>query len=78
MAFTMTVAELIAADRSGLLGKHASWERVPLAMIADVLNGAPFDSSLFSTTAGMPLVRIRDVLSGSTSTFYAGEYESEY
>ena len=35
MAFTMTVAELIDADTSGLLGKHATWERVPLAEVAD-------------------------------------------
>lgn len=35
MAFTMTVAELIDADTSGLLGKHATWERVPLAGVAD-------------------------------------------
>ena len=35
MAFTMTVAELIDADTSWLLGKHATWERVPLAEVAD-------------------------------------------
>ena len=35
MAFTLTVAELIDADTSGLLGKHATWERVPLAEGAD-------------------------------------------
>ena len=35
MAFTMTVAELIDADTSGLLGKHATWERVPRAEVAD-------------------------------------------
>jgi type I restriction enzyme S subunit len=78
MAFTMTVAELIDADTSGLLGKHATWERVPLAEVAAILNGAPFDSALFSTTEGMPLVRIRDVTTGQTNTYYTGTYEDAY
>lgn len=78
MAFTMTVAELIDADTSGLLGKHATWERVPLAEVATILNGAPFDSALFGTTAGMPLIRIRDVITGETSTYYSGAYEDAY
>lgn len=78
MAFTMTVAELIDADTSGMLGKHATWERVPLADIATILNGAPFDSALFGTTAGMPLIRIRDVITGETSTYYSGAYEDAY
>jgi type I restriction enzyme S subunit len=78
MAFTITVAELIDADTSGLLGKHPSWERVPLADIASILNGAPFDSALFSTAEGMPLVRIRDVIAGETNTYYTGTYEDAY
>ncbi|WP_324730652.1 restriction endonuclease subunit S [Pseudomonas paeninsulae] len=78
MAFTMTVAELIDADTSGMLGKHATWERVPLAEVATILNGAPFDSALFSTTEGMPLIRIRDVVTGETNTYYAGTYEDAY
>lgn len=78
MAFTLSVAEVIAADTSGLLSKHESWERVPLAQIASILNGAPFDSVLFNSNEGMPLVRIRDVLSGQTSTYYSGSYEDTY
>lgn len=78
MAFTMTVAELINGDTSGLLGKHPSWERVPLADIACILNGAPFDSTLFSATEGVPLVRIRDVLAGKTTTYYTGPYDDVY
>ncbi|AMK75602.1 MULTISPECIES: restriction endonuclease subunit S [Methylomonas] len=78
MAFTLSVAEVIAADTSGLLSKHESWERVPLAEIASILNGAPFDSALFNSNEGMPLVRIRDVLSGQTSTYYTGSYEDTY
>jgi type I restriction enzyme S subunit len=78
MAFTMTVAELIGADTSGMLGKHATWERVPLAEVATILNGAPFDSALFSTTEGMPLIRIRDVVDGTTDTYYMGPFEEAY
>jgi type I restriction enzyme S subunit len=78
MAFTMTVDELIQADTSGLLGKHSSWERVPLTAIASILNGAPFDSSLFNASEGFPLVRIRDVLAGETGTYYTGAYEDAY
>ncbi len=78
MAFTMKVAEVIAADKTGLLAKHPSWERVSLSDIASILNGAPFDSSLFSNDEGVPLVRIRDVLSGFTSTRYSGAYDEAY
>ncbi|WP_407276371.1 restriction endonuclease subunit S [Halothiobacillus sp. DCM-1] len=74
----MTVAEVIAADTTGLLAKHPSWERVPLAQVADILNGAPFDSTLFTSSEGMPLARIRDVLTGDTSTYYTGPYEETY
>lgn len=78
MAFTMSIAEVIAADTSGLLDKHSSWERVPLAQVAEILNGAPFDSAFFSNSEGMPLARIRDVLSGDTSTYYTGSYDDTY
>lgn len=78
MAFTMSVAELIAADTTGLLGKNSRWERVPLAQIAEILNGAPFDSALFSNSDGVPLARIRDVLIGDTNTYYTGPYDETY
>lgn len=78
MAFTMKVAEVISADKTGLLSKHASWERVKLSAVARILNGAPFDSAYFSATDGMPLVRIRDVISGQTSTYYSGPFDDVY
>ncbi|MBK7006011.1 MAG: restriction endonuclease subunit S [Burkholderiales bacterium] len=61
-----------------MLGKHETWERVPLAEVATILNGAPFNSALFSSTEGLPLIRIRDVTTGQTSTYYTGPYEDEY
>lgn len=78
MAFTTTIADVIAGDKTGLLAKHPSWERVPLSEVASILNGAPFDSSLFSTSQGFPLIRIRDVVSGTTSTFYTGPIEETF
>jgi len=78
MAFTTSIAEIIASDKTGLLSKHATWERVGLAEVASILNGAPFDSALFSTIEGVPLLRIRDVLSGTTSTYYTGTYDETY
>jgi type I restriction enzyme S subunit len=38
-----------------------------------LINGYPFDSDGFNPTTGMPLIRIRDLLSGSTETFFDGE-----
>lgn len=62
-----------------MLGKHASWERVRLGDIADVQNGAPYDSARFNSDGdGMPLLRIRDVGSRATQAFYTGPFtESE-
>lgn len=78
MAFTTTVREVIDNDKTGLLTKHSSWERVLLIEVATILNGAPFDSAMFSTTEGHPLIRIRDVLTGTTSTYYRGTYDEAY
>ena len=57
------------------------WLRSPppdwfMARVCDhavVLNGYPFDSEQFSTSDGMPLVRIRDIASEQTEIRYAGE-----
>lgn len=60
------------------MAKHASWERVQLAEVASILNGAPFDSALFSDVDGFPLIRIRDLLDGMTTTYFKGEYEKVF
>jgi len=78
MAFTTTVREVIDNDKTGLLTKHSSWERVQLVEVATILNGAPFDSAMFSITEGHPLIRIRDVLTGTTSTYFRGTYDDAY
>lgn len=54
-------------------------EKKKLISVADVQYGYPFESSLFSEDDNyMPLIRIRDVKPGIPSTYYSGEYPSEY
>ena len=53
------------------LGKiPEGWEAKNLFELADVTYGFPFKSSMFNTNReGIPVVRIRDVLNGQSSTF---------
>ncbi|MBW2940511.1 restriction endonuclease subunit S [Zhongshania aquimaris] len=79
MAFTKSIEELINEDTTGLLSKHDSWERVRLTDVAIVLNGFAFSSNHFNSVGkGLPLIRIRDIVSGETNTFYDGPYDEEY
>jgi type I restriction enzyme S subunit len=78
MAFTAKIADIIADDKTGLLGKHESWERIRLSDVVGLLNGAPFDSAHFNTTTGVALARIRDVLVGESATYYSGPYEEAF
>lgn len=58
--------------------KH-NWEYKRLTQLSDILYGFPFDSALFnSESKGIPLIRIRDVKPGFTSTFYNGSYSDIY
>ena len=58
--------------------KH-NWEYKPFKSVANVLYGFPFESSLFNTDSiGVPLIRIRDVKPGYTSTYYKGTFSDEY
>ncbi len=54
------------------------WDCAELGGYIDLLTGAPFKSELFSTTAGKPLIRIRDLLRSYSDTGYVGEYEDRY
>lgn len=78
MALTKSLKEIIAEDKTGLLGKHQSWARVCLRDVAEVLNGYPFESNLFQSASGMPLIRIRDVQTGSTNTYFSGEFDNQF
>jgi len=72
MSFNYDIVELVAEDESGLVGKHPSWERVRLGDVALIQNGAAFDSSFFSESEGVNLLRIRDIVAGKTRTKYNG------
>ena len=50
-----------------------------LGAVAKVQNGFAFKSELFTKEKrGMPIIRIRDVGSDNTDTYYTGEYDPEY
>lgn len=79
MSFTHDVTALVEENSNGLLDTHRSWTRVPLGDVFDVQNGCPFDSKHFNERGdGMPLLRIRDVVPGTTETFYSGPYEAAF
>lgn len=61
------------------MNMHSSSLMVPLGEVSDILSGFAFKSSLFNDEGnGMPLVRIRDVVPGKTSTFYSGAFEERF
>lgn len=75
MSFIHNVEELIEAHGSGLTRKAAHWERVRLGDVAQVINGFPFPSGGFNNEAGEPVLRIRDIATGSVGTFFKGDIE---
>jgi type I restriction enzyme S subunit len=78
LSFTASLEAIVLANRSGLLAKHDSWERVRLAEVAQVLNGFPFPSSGFTRERGVPLLRIRDVLKANTEAYWSGQLDDTY
>ena len=58
-------------DWLGEVPEH--WEIVRIREHAALLNGFPFDSDLFGTSDGIPLVRIRDILSTDTTVIWTGD-----
>ena len=49
-----------------------------LPEVCKIQYGFPFDSAQFSTSEGMPLIRIRDVVRGYSETFTTESYQDEY
>lgn len=78
MSFGEDVAELIELARDPLVAKATAWPRVPLGTVADILNGFPWKSERFNKTTGVPLIRIRDVTTGETETYYDGPMTEGY
>jgi type I restriction enzyme S subunit len=70
--------EDLFANETKLLAKHESWDRVELGEVCEVLNGFAFKSAQFNKSEGFPVVRIRDLMRGTTGTFYKGDYSSQY
>jgi len=55
------------------------WEVKPLLLLSDVTYGYAFKSKKFnSSRIGLPVIRIRDVLAGSSSTFSSEDPGSKY
>ena len=51
---------------------------VTLGKHIDILSGCAFPSSGFNRNNCVPLIRIRDILSGKTETYYEGSYDLKY
>lgn len=50
-----------------------------LGDLAEIISGFAFKSEQFNSLGnGLPLVRIRDVVDGSTDTYYSGDYKPEF
>jgi type I restriction enzyme, S subunit len=55
------------------------WRTKKLSDVLEVQNGYAFDSKEFSTSDGIPLIRIRDLKVGTeTETRFVGKYEDKY
>jgi type I restriction enzyme S subunit len=55
------------------------WPRRKLADLLEIQNGYAFDSKAFSSTQGTPLIRIRDLKSGTeTATYFTGAFDRQY
>jgi type I restriction enzyme S subunit len=50
-----------------------NWTVCRVKSVADLVNGYPFDSKLFDSSDGMPIIRIRDLDKSIPETFYKGE-----
>jgi type I restriction enzyme S subunit len=54
------------------------WPTERLGDLVDVLSGFAFESGHFSVTGDLPVIRIRDVVTGRSSTFYRGDFDSKF
>lgn len=53
------------------------WPLARLKDHVDLTNGFPFDSAGFNPSVGTPVVRIRDLLTGATETYFEGRVPPE-
>ncbi len=59
-------------------GVPEGWEEKSPFDISDILYGYPFNSSLFNENEGIPVVRIRDIIANSKSTFTTENVDNRY
>jgi len=79
VAFRFPGHEKLARVASPLGGIPQGWEVKQLKDVANVTYGFPFQSKRFNTAGvGTPVIRIRDILDGSTDTFTDEEAETKY
>lgn len=54
-------------------------ETATVGEVCEVFGGAPFKSEFFNTDrSGLPVVRIRDINTGFSATYYSGSFEEKY
>lgn len=69
----------IFSIRNGVTSLHKSWETVEIKDVVKIQNGYAFKSANFNNEGqGFPLLRIRDILNGTTKTYFDGDYPEEY
>lgn len=78
MSFGEDITELVELSRDPLVAKAAAWPRIPLGEVAEILNGFPWKSDRFSKSGCVSLIRIRDVTTGGTETYYDGPITDGY
>ena len=55
------------------------WGKTRLGDVLDIQNGYAFESKAFNTQQlGLPLIRIRDINTGFSGTYYEGNYDERY
>jgi type I restriction enzyme S subunit len=55
-----------------------AWPERPLGEVCEVLSGFAWPSRRFSDSGDLPVVRIRDVVRGRSTTFFRGTYDAKY
>jgi type I restriction enzyme S subunit len=56
----------------------SEWQSMRIGQHVTIIPGFPFDSNRFDDEDGVPLVRIRDLLAGTTETNFNGHYDPLY
>ena len=69
---------MIHESQIELTQKFNLWEPIPFKGNIHILNGFPFASENFNEEEGMPLIRIRNLISSKIETLYKGNYDLNF